>query len=89
MAQTNKFRLKFKRSAFRELLHEPKVRAELMARANRIAAQASNNGAVSGYVVTDLVLEEPRGAVSVMATGHAHNHNRKHQALLRAIEAGK
>ena len=71
----------------RRLRQEPAVRADLVARAKRIAAACG--GEAMGYIVTDLVLEEPRGAVSVMATGHAHMHNRKHFTLLRNLEAGR
>ena len=60
-----------------------------MMRANRIAKEASDNDRVNGYRVTDLVLEDSRAAASVMATGHAHYHNRKYRSLLRALEAGK
>ena len=89
MAKHNKFELRFNKNAFRRLLSDPAVRADLMARAERVQREASGNGAVDGYVVTDLVLEETRAAVSIMATGHAHNHNRKHHALLKAIDAAK
>ena len=89
MAEHNRFKIKFHPKAFRELLGSPAVRADLMARAERVRREASENGAVEGYVVTDLVLEETRAAVSVMATGHAHNHNRKHHALLKALDAAK
>lgn len=44
-------------------------------------------GEAKGYKVTDLVLEDPRAAVSVMATGHAANSNRKHHTLIRALDA--
>lgn len=63
----------------------PEVHAELERRAELVAKQASENGRVSGYVVTDLVLEKPRGAASVMATGHARNHNRRTLALVKAL----
>ena len=85
----NKFKLKWNPEGFEELLGLPEVRADLMARAERVQREASENGAVEGYVVTDLVLEESRAAVSVMATGHAHNHNRKNHALLKALDAAK
>ena len=85
----NKFELKFHKDAFRQLLSDPAVRADLMARAERVQREASENGTVEGYIVTDLVLEETRAAVSIMATGHAHNHNRKHHALLKALDAAK
>ena len=42
-----------------------------------------------GYKVTMLALEDPRGAVSVMATGHAARHNRKHNTLIRKMDAAR
>lgn len=89
MTKHNKFELRFNKDAFRQLLSDPAVRADLMARAERVQREASENGAVDGYIVTDLVLEETRAAVSIMATGHAHNHNRKNHALLKALDAAK
>lgn len=89
MAKHNQFEIKFNADAFRQLLSLPEVRADLMARAERVQREASENGTVEGYIVTDLVLEETRAAVSIMATGHAHNHNRKHHALLKALDAAK
>ena len=61
----------------------------LQRRADAIAKEASKGGKVAGYKVTELALEDPRGAVSIMATGHAHFHNRKHNALIRALDAGR
>lgn len=84
-----KIRLKYKKGAFRELRQQPKVRRDLVERAERIADQASSGGAVTGYLVTDLLREDPRGAASVMAIGEARMHNRKHHALIRSIDAGR
>lgn len=82
-----KSRSKLNEEAFRKLRQDPKVRADLLERARKLAAAAG--GETMGYKVTELVLEDPRGAVSVMATGHAHFHNRKHHALLRNLNAAK
>lgn len=82
-----KSRSKLNEEAFRKLRQDPKVRADLLERARKLAAAAG--GEAMGYKVTELVLEDPRGAVSVMATGHAHFHNRKHHALLRNLSAAK
>lgn len=80
-------KLKFNQKAFEELRKSPGVVADLKHRAENVAAAAG--GEAMGYKVTELVLEDPRGAVSVMATGHAHFHNRKHHALLKALDAGR
>lgn len=84
-----KNQLKLNKDAFRALRKRPKVRADLKRRAQAIAAAASKNGKVSGYRVTELLLEDPRGAVSVMATGHARAHDRKHNSLIKALDAGR
>ena len=80
-------KLKFNRGVFEQIRNLPEVRADLKRRADKIAASAGGEG--MGYKVTELVLEDPRGAVSVMATGHAHFHNRRNHALLRALDAGR
>lgn len=82
-------KVKFNRDGFKQLRKQPKIRADLLRRAQAVADQASENGRVEGYKVTDLVLEDPRAAVSVMATGHARNHNAKTMALLKALDAGR
>lgn len=91
MAKGNAFTLKWKRDAFREIRNDHRVRADINDRAERIAKKAATygSGTSEGYVVTDLVLEDPRSAASVMATGNAHWHNRKYNALVRALDAGK
>lgn len=88
MASTT-IKVKFNKGAMEALRKDPSLRADLVKRAEMVARKASDNGRVEGYKVTDLVLEDPRGAVSVMATGHAAYHNRKNHALLKALEAGK
>lgn len=80
--------LKLSKGVIRQIRKSPAVRKELHRRAEKIAS-AAGAGRVDGYKVTDLVLEDPRGAVSVMATGHAARHNRKHNALLRSLGAGR
>jgi hypothetical protein len=82
-----KTRIKWNNEGFRQLRQDPGIKRDLMNRAERIAASAG--GQSMGYMVTDLVLEEPRGAVSVMATGKARADNRKHNSLIRALDAGK
>lgn len=80
-------KIKMKRGAARELRNQRKVREDLLRRARNVAQSAG--GEDMGYMVTSLVIEETRSAVSVMATGHARAHNNKHHALLRALSAGK
>lgn len=80
-------KVKFNRKGFEQLRHQPKVKADLMRRAKALAEKAGGQG--MGYKVTDLVLEDPRGAVSVMATGHAAYHNRKHNSLIKALDAAR
>lgn len=79
--------LKYKKDVFEQIRKLPAVRADLKRRAEAIAKEAG--GEDMGYKVTELVLEDPRGAVSVMATGHARNHNQKHHSLVRALDAGR
>lgn len=78
-----KTKLKWKRGALKKIRHDPRMAQFLLKKADQIAADAG--GKEIGYMVTNLVLEEPRTAVSVMATGHASNHNRKYHSLLRAL----
>lgn len=87
MSKANRFTLKFTGS-LEDLRKEPAIAEDLKRRAEAIARAASENGQVEGYEVTHLVLEDPRSAVSVMATGHAHYHNRKNHALLRNLDKG-
>lgn len=77
--------LKWNRKALEQIRNTRESRAYSKELAGDVARAASGGGAVSGYKVTDLVLEDPRSAVSVMATGHARNHNRKHHALVKAL----
>lgn len=83
----NREKIIFNKGAAEKLRKDPKVAADLLRRAKRVAAAAG--GEEMGYKVTELVLEESRSAVSVMATGKAHFDNKKHQSLLRALNAGR
>lgn len=86
-------KFKMNREALKKLRKSPKVRADLYRRAKNIAEAAESIGAPSdkpkGYKVTQLWLEDPRGAVSVLATGHAAASNRKHNSLVRSLGAGR
>lgn len=75
------------RKAIEAILNDPAVMRDLVRRAENIAEAAG--GEDIGYEVTHLALEDPRTAVSVMATGHAHFHNRKYISLIRALDAGR
>lgn len=79
--------LKWNKGAMRKLRNDPRVTEFLLKKASEIQKEAG--GESMGYVVTDLVLEEPRSAVSVQARGHAHFHNRKHHSLLRALSRAR
>ncbi|MEX3609766.1 hypothetical protein VVR12_01800 [Rothia sp. LK2588] len=84
-----KIKLKVNNEAFRKIRNLPEVRKHLKHKAQQIADIASRGGEVEGYVVTDLVLEDPRGASSVYAYGHAYNSNRKHNSLIKALNRVK
>ena len=75
--------LKWNKGAMEKLRHDPRITEFLLKKAAEV--QQTAGGEKMGYVITDLVLEEPRSAVSVQARGHAHFHNRKHHSLLRAL----
>lgn len=80
-------KLKLNLKGFEDVRMNPKVRRDLLKRAQKIAAAAG--GESKGFIVTELVLERKRAAVSVMATGHALHSNRKHHSLLRALDAAR
>lgn len=81
--------VKFNMKGFEQLRKQPKVREFLKELGEEVQADASENGRVEGYMLTELLLEDPRGAVSVMATGHARRHNNKTFALIRALDAAR
>lgn len=83
----NNKNLKFKPQNLEKLRKDPKVWEDLLRRGRAVARAAG--GEAMGYKVTQLRLEDPRAAVSIMATGKARFHNRKHHALLRAMNAAK
>mgnify|MGYP006962143490 CR=1 FL=1 len=82
-----KARVKWNKEVFRQIRNSPGIKRDLMERAKRIQDAAGGEG--MGYKVTNLVLEKPRGAVSVMATGRAVRDNRKHNSLIRSLDAGR
>lgn len=80
-----KKKVKWNIDGFEEIRNDPRVRKVVVEKAEEIAREASENGKVEGYIVTDRVLQEGRAAASVMATGHANNHNWKNHALIKAL----
>lgn len=78
-------KLKWNKNAMTQIRNTRESRGLAKELAEDIAKSASNSGAVDGYNVTELVLEDSRGAASVMATGHARRHNRKHHALIKGM----
>jgi hypothetical protein len=81
--------IRWNMEGFEELRKVAPVRNLAKDIAEDIARTASENGRVKGYKVTPLLLEDPRGAVSVMATGHARNHNAKTHALIKALDTNR
>lgn len=77
--------LKLNQEALRKIRQLPEVHKYLKEKADKMADIASDNGRVKGYKATDLVLEEPRAASSVLAFGHAYRHNRKYNSLVKAL----
>ena len=80
-------KVKFNKNAFVDIRTTVAVRKYLLERGRKLSRAAG--GEDMGYKVTSLVLEDNRAAVSVMATGKARMHNRKHHALLRNLGAAK
>lgn len=81
-----KNRLTWNYDAYRRMRQDQGLVDQAKEEAQKIADEASEGGRVKGYVVTELELEDPRGAVSVMATGHAARHDRKNLSLLKAAK---
>ncbi|MFJ3957700.1 hypothetical protein [Arthrobacter sp. NPDC090010] len=71
----------------KQVLNSKAVQDLVLAKAKEVARAAG--GESMGFKVTDLVLEDTRSAASVMALGHAANHNRKHHSLIRAMDAAR
>lgn len=94
-------RIKFNREGFRELRNEPKLQDLVTELAYEVGEEAAKVGGWtdlpvfevteppaagrSGYQITELTLENPRNAASVMAVGKAHHHNRQRSSLLRGL----
>lgn len=80
-------KLKLNKKAFQDLRNDPNVKADLLKRAKRI--QDAAGGEAKGYLTRENHAREARAGVTVLATGHAHWSNRKHQSLAKALPAGK
>lgn len=76
---------KLNQDALRKIRQLPEVHKYLKKKADKMVDIASENGRVKGYKATDLVLEDPRGASSVLAYGYAYRHNRKHNTIVKAL----
>ena len=79
--------LKFRKDQFEALREDRKVHEDLIARARKIANEAG--GEEMGYIVRENRARDRRSGASVLAVGYAANHNRKYQALIRALGAGR
>lgn len=77
--------LRIRKGSMKDLRNTRESQDLLAELGSEVKQVASERGRVDGYVVTDLVLESPRNATSVMATGHAARHNRKTHALIKAL----
>lgn len=84
MAKRN--HVKFNVKGFQALREDPKVQADLVARARKISD--ASGGEDMGYLVRDNLAREGRSGASVIAIGHAANHNRKYQTLIRNLQEG-
>lgn len=73
------------------LMNSEEVRADLLARAERIRARAGSIGSVgqSGYTADVRPGASRAHAMVKTASGHAIRSNAKHNSLLKSIDAGK
>lgn len=76
---------KMNQDALRKMRQLPEVHKYLKKKADKMVDIASENGRIDGYKATDLVLEDPRAASSVLAYGHAYRHNRKYNTIVKAL----
>ena len=82
-----KTQFKWRLAGFREVRTLPGVREELVRRAERIAA--ASGGADAGYVVRSTAGRNRARAAVITATIRAMASNRKHNTLVRNIDAGR
>lgn len=79
--------VKFNVKGFKALREDSNVQADLVKRAQAIAD--ASGGEEMGYLVRDNLARDGRSGASVIAIGHAANHNRKYQTLIRNLSKGK
>lgn len=89
-------KLEFSYEGIKRILTDPALYADMKRRADRIAAGA--NAAVKKerpdeddpYLATELVLEEPRAAASVITrTNRGKRDNLRHGTLLKNLDKGR
>lgn len=78
---------KWRLAGFREVRTLPGVRQEVERRAQKIAD--ASGGAVKGYVVRSTAGRNRARAAVITATVEAMASNRKHNTLVRNIDAGR
>lgn len=89
-------RLEFSPKAIEQILTSPAVFADMKRRADEIA-KAANAGVTKDrpdeedpYLATELVLEEPRAAASVLTrTARGKRDNLRHGTLLKNLDKGR
>lgn len=88
--------LKFNPEGIRSILTAPEVFGDVKARADRIAAACNagisdlDEGEADPYLATELVLEEPRAAASVITrTTRGKRDNLRNGTLLSNLDKGR
>lgn len=88
--------LKFNQKAIKEILTDPRMFADMKRRADAIAEGANASvpkeypGEVDAYLSTELVLEDPRAAASVITrTRRGKRDNLRHGTLLKNLDKGR
>lgn len=79
-------RFRLKESNFRKLRTSSAVWDDLISRAKDGVEYASEGGEVRGYSYSPQYSRTNRAAVTVVGKGHARNHNRKHNTLLKMLD---
>lgn len=89
-------KLEFNQAGIRKILTDPNMYADMKRRADAIA-QGANDGVkkdsedeVDPYLATELVLEDPRAAASVLTrTRRGKRDNLRHGTLLKNLDKGR